>query len=159
MIILQHSILINWVTLMSNKINKYLIFGGTFSILAALLHIAIITGGPDWYRFWGAGEEMATLAEDGSWIPAILIFFIFLVLSVWGLYAFSGAGLIRRLPFLRTVLVLISFVYTIRGLLMVAFIFQPNQMTSFLLWTSIVSLIVGLAHSLGAKQVWSEISK
>jgi hypothetical protein len=110
--------------------NKYLLLGGTFSILAALLHIAIIMGGPDWYRFWGAGEKMAVMAENGSWLPAILTFIIFLILFLWGLYAFSGAGLIKRLPFLKTALVLISLIYLIRGLSLVILLLSPSHVPS-----------------------------
>ena len=28
-------------------------------LIAALLHVACIVGGPAWYRFFGAGERMA----------------------------------------------------------------------------------------------------
>jgi hypothetical protein len=139
--------------------NEYLILGGTFSILAALLHIAIIIGGPDWYRFWGAGERMVVMAENGSWLPAILTFIIFLILFLWGLYAFSGAGLIKRLPFLKTALVLISLIYLIRGLSLVILLLSPSHVTSFLFWTSLVSFIVGVTYSFGTKQVWASISK
>lgn len=134
--------------------NRYLLSGGTFSILVALLHIAIIIGGPDWYRFWGAGERMATLEENGFMLPDILTFFIALIFFIWGLYAYSGAGLIRRLPLLKTALVLISSIYTIRGLLLVTFILSPEHLTVFMLMTSIVSFIAGLIHFIGTKQVW-----
>ena len=46
--------------------NPWLVTGGILSALAALLHLAVIAGGPDWYRFVGAGEEMARMAEQGS---------------------------------------------------------------------------------------------
>jgi len=38
------------------NVNISLILGGVLSILVALLHIAIIIGGPAWYLFFGAGE-------------------------------------------------------------------------------------------------------
>ncbi len=38
----------------------------SLSFIAAALHVAIIFGGGDWYRFFGAGEAMASLAESGS---------------------------------------------------------------------------------------------
>ncbi len=139
--------------------NKYLLSGGTFSVLVALLHVAIIIGGPDWYRFWGAGEQMATLEENGSLLPDLLTFFITVIFLIWGLYAYSGAGLIRRQPLLKTALILISSIYTIRGLLLVIYIFRQEYATSFMLLTSIVSLIVGLIHFMGTKQVWATISK
>ena len=43
----------------------FLILAGSLSGLAALLHVAAIVGGPDWYRFFGAGEGMAGAAERG----------------------------------------------------------------------------------------------
>jgi len=134
--------------------NKYLLSGGTFSILVALLHVAIILGGPDWYRFWGAGEQMATLEENGSLLPDLLTFFIAIIFFIWGLYAYSGAGLIRRLPLLKTALVVISSIYTICGLLLFIDIFSPQHLTVFMLITSIVSFIAGLAHFIGTKQIW-----
>jgi hypothetical protein len=139
--------------------NKYLLSGGTFSILVALLHIAIIIGGPDWYRFWGAGEQMATLEENGSLLPDLLTFFIIVIFLIWGLYAYSGAGLIRRLPLLKTALMVISSIYTIRGLLLVNDILGPEHLTSFILWTSMVSLMAGLIHFIGIKQIWANFSK
>jgi hypothetical protein len=106
--------------------NRFLLSGGTFSILVALLHVAIILGGPDWYRFWGAGEQMAKLEENGSLLPDIVTFFLVVIFLIWGLYAYSGAGLVKRLPLLKR-LVVISSIYTIRGLLLVTFIFRPNN--------------------------------
>ena len=86
--------------------NKILLFGGVLSGIGALLHIAIIIGGPQWYRFFGAGEEIASMAEQGSWYPAVLTFGIAVVLFIWAFYAFSGAGLIRRFPLLKVGLML-----------------------------------------------------
>jgi hypothetical protein len=40
-------------------LNRPLLWGGALSLVAALLHIAIIVGGPAWYRFFGAGEALA----------------------------------------------------------------------------------------------------
>ncbi len=140
--------------------NKALVFGGVLSILAALLHIATIIGGPDWYRFFGAGEKLAVLAEEGSWIPGLVTFCIFSVLFIWGLYAFSGAGIIKRLPFLKIALVAISIVYSVRGIMHLPALFiNPDKITNLLIWSSLVSLIIGLAYATGTKQVWSNISK
>ena len=137
-----------------------MVFGGILSILAALLHIATIIGGPDWYRILGAGEKMATMAENGSWIPGIVTFGIFAVLFIWGLYAFSGAGLLRRLPFLKLALVVISAIYSVRGLMLFPLlIINPNIVNNLTIWSSMICLIIGLAHIVGTRQVWSKISK
>ena len=133
------------------KINNIpLMIGGTLSVLASLLHIGIIIGGADWYRFFGAGETLARLVEDDSILPTIVTTGIATVLFIWGLYAYSGAGLIRPLPFLNTVLVSVSAIYLIRGLaLLPAMVFMGTLVDPFLIWSSIVSAILGLSYALG----------
>ena len=84
-----------------SKPNPWLLAGGWLSLAAALLHLAVIVGGPDWYRFFGAGEAMARAAERGSWMPALVTLGIAGLLSVWAAYAFAAAGMIRRLPLIK----------------------------------------------------------
>jgi len=138
--------------------NKPLIIGGVASTLAALLHIAIIIGGPDWYRFFGAGEDMAHMAERGSWVPAAVTLFMMLVLFTWGLYAFSGAGLIRRLPLLKTALVIISTIYLFRGLLPITvYIIDPARINQLHISSSLVCLLIGGVYAVGTKQIWRNV--
>ena len=140
------------------KTNKMLILGGVFSFIASILHIAIIIGGSTWYRFFGAGEEMAAMAEQGSWIPGIVTFGIAIVLFIWGLYAFSGARALKHLPFLKSILVIVSGIYLIRGLgLIPAFVIIPELVDGLLVWSSLVSLMIGLAYAVGTKQEWSNL--
>ncbi len=138
--------------------NKYMVLGGICSIFVALLHIAIIIGGPEWYRFFGAGETLAKLAEQGSWIPVLVTFGIIGILFIWGLYAFSGAGLIKKLPLLKLALVSISIIYIVRGVaLFPVLIIEQEAVDSLLIWSSLASLIIGVAYAIGTKQVWSSI--
>ncbi len=138
--------------------NIALISGGAFSFLAALLHIAVIIGGPAWYRMFGAGEEMAMLAEQGSWIPGAITFLISLLFFGWGLYALSGAFIIKRLPFLKSVLVFISSIYLLRGIaIFPVIIFELEPIDALLVWSSLVSFIVGLSYAIGTRQQWSKI--
>jgi hypothetical protein len=135
--------------------NRWLIAGGLLSAAAAFLHIAIIFGGPDWYRFFGAGEGMALAAERGSSAPAFYACAIAATLLAWALYAFSGAGLIRRLPLLRTALVLISAIYLVRGLILVPMlILAPGLAGGFAIWSSLVVLVYGLAYAIGTWAAW-----
>lgn len=137
--------------------NRYLIAGGILSLMASVLHLVCIVGGPDWYRFLGAGEEMAQMAERGEIYPAVLTFLIAAVLFVWALYAFSGAGLIRKLPFLKTGLTIISAIYLLRGLALVpGYIFVPDLVTPFLVWSSLISGVYGICYAVGTMQVWRD---
>ena len=138
--------------------NKWLILGGSLSGLAAVLHLAVIAGGPSWYRFFGAGEAMARAAERGSSTPALVTLGIAAILTVWALYAFSGAGIIRRLPLLRTALVLISAVYLLRAFaLLPVLILRPELVDAFAIVSSLVVLAYGLAYTIGTWTRWSAL--
>jgi len=138
----------------------WLIAAGAMSALAACLHLAIIVGGPGWYRFFGAGEGMARMAEQGLIRPTLITLGIAGVLGAWAAYAFSGAGLIRRLPLLRTALVLISAIYLLRAsVLPLMLLFQPRLVTPFVVWSSAIVLAYGLAYAIGTARGWSSLRR
>ncbi|WP_298159763.1 hypothetical protein [Brevundimonas sp.] len=139
--------------------NPFLIAGGVLSGAASLLHLAVIAGGPAWYRFFGAGEGMARMAERGSLTPTLVTLGIATVLAVWAAYAFAGAGLIPRLPLMRTALVLISAVYLLRGLVLIpALILNPGGVTPFVLWSSLIVLVYGVCYAVGTWVAWPALS-
>ena len=140
-----------------NTGNPWLVAGGWLSAAAAALHLAVIAGGPDWYRFFGAGEEMARMAESGSPVPAAITLGIAAVLAVWAAYAFAGAGLLRRLPLMRTALIAISFIYLLRGLLIVPVLLKPDA-AAFDIWSSLVVLVFGTVYALGTWRAWDRLS-
>lgn len=145
------------------KTNKSLIIGGILSINASLLHVAIIIGGTEWYRFFGAGEGMARLAERGSPYPTLVTAFIAIIFALWALYAFSGAKIVNQLPLSKTVLVVISMIYIIRGVFgipIVIYIDHPylNELEGkmmFMIFSSIVSLGCGLLYLIGTIKIRS----
>jgi hypothetical protein len=82
---------------------------------------------------------------------------IALILAIWSGYAFAGAGLIRRLPLMRTALVAISAIYLARGLLIVPVLFQPNP-AAFDIWSSLIVLGYGVVYALGTARAWPALS-
>jgi hypothetical protein len=135
-----------------------LVLAGAGSLAASILHLACIAGGPDWYRFFGAGERMARMAARGHWYPTVVILGIAAVLGAWALYAWSGAGLIPRLPLLRAGLCAITGVYLLRALAFVPLQpFFPGNSAAFWYWSSGVCLALGLLHALGLRQAWSRL--
>ena len=113
--------------------NLWLVAGGVLSAGASILHVAIIVGGPDWYRFFGAGERMARMAEQGRLEPALTALAIAGLLAVWAAYAFAGAGLLPRLPFMRISLVGISVIYLARGLVIFPMLaIMPESINAFI---------------------------
>lgn len=140
------------------RARMWLLLAGVATGAASLLHVAIIVGGPAWYRFFGAGERMARMAERGAPSAAALTAAIALVLAVWALYALSGAGVIGRLPLLRPVLAIVATVFLARGLLgipLVAFVDHPyaNELKArmtFMAVTSAVCIALGVCYAVGA---------
>ena len=141
--------------------NPLLISGAVLSAVAALLHVGCIVFGASWYRFFGAGEQMAQLAAAGNWRPTLITSGIVLVLAIWSLYALSGAGLIPKLPFVRLVLCVIASIYLLRGVAGFAFAsFAPGSHgLAFWWWSSAICLTIGGVHSVGIWQAWSQLSR
>ena len=143
----------------ANPGSTWLIVGGWLSVLAALLHIACIFGGPDWYRFFGAGEGMARAAARGDLRPTLITLAIATVLLVWAAYAFSGAGSLPRLPLLRTGLILITTIYLLRALLFVTLHFwRPQHSDSFAIWSSLIVLAYGAVYAVGIFKAWPHLA-
>lgn len=138
-----------------------LTLGALLSLIAALLHLACIVGGPDWYRFFGAGEGVAQAAERGEAMPAIMTAGIAAVLAIWAAYALSGAGRIVRLPLLRTGLVIISAIYLLRGAMVLtpSLWNRPDLSSAFMLWSSLIVLGYGLVYAVGTWRAWPRLSK
>jgi hypothetical protein len=124
------------------------------------MHLAVIVGGPDWYRFFGAGEEMARMAERGSPLPALITLGIAALLATCAAYALSAAGQIRRLPLIRTALVAISAVYLLRGLVLFpALALNPAKVDAFMLWSSLIVLAYGVVHAVGTYRAWPALAR
>ena len=136
-----------------------LIAAAWMSVAASLLHIIVIAGGADWYRFFGAGEQLASAAERGSIIPTIMTLGIATVLAVWAAFAFSAAGLLRRLPLSRTALTAITIVLLARGVLGFTPVFLPIPSLAFLIWSSVICLVMGACFAFGTWRAWPYLSQ
>ena len=144
---------------MKGRPEPWLVAAGQLSAGAAIRHLAVIAGGPDWYRFFGAGEGMARMAERGSLQPPLVTLGIAAVLALWSAYAFAGAGLIRRLPLMRTALVAIAAIYLLRGLaLLPAVAVNGTAVDAFTLWSSLIVLVYGLTYAVGTYRVWTALA-
>jgi hypothetical protein len=138
--------------------NVPLVIGAALSAIAALLHVCIIFGGPAWYRFFGAGERMASGAAAGHLYPPVVTLLIACVLGLWAAYALSGAGVLQPLPLLSWALPAITAVYLVRGLAALAmFVFDRRRLDAFWVWSSLICLVYGVVHLVGLVQVWSAL--
>ena len=143
---------------MPAEANVWLLSGAALNVAVALLHVGCIVFGASWYRFFGAGERMARMAESGDWRAASITSAIVLALATWALYAFSGAGMAGPLPLRRAVLCAIAAIYVVRALggFAVAFAGRaPNP--RFWWWSSLICLVFGIIHLVGVTRGWAQL--
>ena len=140
-----------------------LILAGILSAIASVTHVGIVLGGPSWYRFFGAGERMARLANQQSIVPIAITLAIALLLGIWALYAWSGAGVVPKLPLLKPALVLITSLYLLRGIvgLIAPYVSEhPGVLANtkrFWFWSSAICLSIGLVHLMGLTSGWDSL--
>ena len=150
---------------LSRLATTYLFLTGLAAAAGALLHVAIAIGGPDWYAFFGAPQALVDMARAGNLRAPISCIVIATFLAVLAAYAFSGAGAMRRLPFLRLGLAAIAGVLILRGVLFVPLIlWRPGTLDricdcrsvdAFIVVTSLLCLAMGIGYALGAIGVTS----
>ena len=139
--------------------NTWLVAAGGLSVVAALLHLGCIVGGGPWYRALGAGEPMARASERGAMMPHVMALIIAVVLLGWAAYAFSAAGLVMRLPLMRTALVAISVLLLVRGLAVPAMqLWRPDLSLTFIYTTAAICTVFGLIFAIGTWRVWPALS-
>lgn len=99
------------------------------------------------------------MAERGSPRPALITLAIVALLAASSAYALSGAGRIRRLPLLRTGLVVITAVYLLRGLVLVPILAMNGwRADSFTWWSSLIVLTYGIVHAAGTIRAWPALA-
>ena len=141
---------------------RLLKLAGVLSSLVAALHVFIIFRGGPAYRYFGAGERMARLAEQGSIRPALVTACLVLIFAAWAAYAFSGSGMLPRAPFLRTGLILIGLVYVIRGVLLgpqLLWWFEGfrSAVPARQLVFSLAALATGVVYLEGTRLAWARL--
>lgn len=122
---------------------RLLVAAGLGVSAEVVLYIVMLLGGADWIVFIGSpGSVVGALAMAS-------------VLTICAFYAFSGAGLIGRLPLLRGVIGGIGAIFTARGLIVVPSLYagqvEWNSAISVItLASSLFSLLLGVAYAVGA---------
>jgi hypothetical protein len=142
------------------KYTKQLLMVACILSFAVAIFQAVISFSPSWSEYFGAPEELIANASllIVAGIGASLVFFIF------GVFALSGAGLIRQLPFLKLGLLGIGVIYTIRGLVFLPILLKtvenpqlPSSVPPTGLESSLVSLFIGIVYLSGTLSGWKSI--
>ena len=142
------------------KHNTFLLIAGLLSLGVAVFQAAI-SFVPEWSAYFGAGN--ALVSNPTLLLVAGLV--VTVLFAIAGLYGLSGAGVIRRLPLLRTGLIVITLVYIYRGILFIPQFLvtigalpSPEPIPLQYLLSSLVALIIGLLYLVGLIVGWKMIS-
>lgn len=132
-----------------------LIIGGSISAIAAIWHLLMIFGGPSWYAFARAPEYIVESAREGTLIAPMGAIAIAILMFICTLYSFSGAGLIRKIPLLKSALVIISLLCLARGVYISPLFFKLHILGIWQIVASSVWFFVGVCFLAGALQQFS----
>ncbi|HSB65691.1 MAG TPA: hypothetical protein VLD65_03885 [Anaerolineales bacterium] len=142
------------------NLNYLLILAGVFSFCAAIFQ-AVIAFVPEWSAAFGAGDSLVSNPP----LLLVLGLLVALLLAIFGLYGLSGAGVIRRLPGLRSGLLVIGLLYPLVG---VNFVFQVLAVLGILpsiqpvpiyqLLVSFGACLAGMAYLIGLAVGWKRLS-
>ncbi len=127
--------------------NHLLVMGGYFSLAFAIFQVSAIWWPPNVMVYFGGPVKLQTTRPI---FYAVLCIVVGLIAAVFGWYALSGAGKIRRLPLLRAALIAITAIYLLRGLQLIADIIiiqkYPGKGQVHFAVFSAIALAVGLVH-------------
>jgi hypothetical protein len=134
------------------KLNKFLLAGGIISVLISIFH-AILALKPQLYQFVAPDQNspLSQMAEQGSTITTIASLALVALFAAWAVVAFSGAGLIHRLPLLNPGLLIIAAIYLLRGLFLpseISMVQNQGYPFRFVLFSAL-SLFTGLLYLVG----------
>lgn len=128
----------------------------TFAIAA--LHLVCAIVGPPAYRYFGAGEAMASKAAAGSPIPALITLPLTGMFAASAFYALSLGGRLQPLPASRWIVLGVGIVFALRGLQVfpesLRNLRAPGSVPVRFLVFSVVALLVGALYLVGVVCRW-----
>lgn len=138
---------------------RILLFVGSLTIIIALFHGAMGFS-PTVSLYFGAPEALV----QNNYLLIISCILIAIIIAVFGLYAISGAGYIRPLPWIKQVLTAISFLFILRGILFIpelmivlGFLDVSFPVAPRYVVFSLGILLIGLIYLLGTIGGWRSI--
>lgn len=140
--------------------DTFLALAGWWNLAFAALHVVIIAMGGSGYRYFGAGEQMASAAEANDPKAAMITAGLALMFALFGLCLLSAAGSIRTFPGVRWAALAIGILYMLRGILVapqaVWAWHHPQQVPLRFVLFSALALTIGIATVYGAMRRWRE---
>jgi len=133
-----------------NLKSQFLLSGGIIAGLAAVWHLLCIIGGPAWFIFARAPSVIIVSAQQGTLLAPIGTIIVAVLMFTCTIYAFSGAGVIRKIPLLKSALVTITILCLLRAVVVIPSLLYSSFADTWQVIASSVWLFVGICFLLGS---------
>lgn len=122
---------------------------GVIAMFAAIWHLLCIVGGPSWYIFARAPEPIIKSAINSTWLAPLGASLIAILMVICSFYAFSAAGIWRKLPLLNAALLTVGSICTLRGIIAIPLLVSSKGIDIWQVIASSVWFYTGLCFIYG----------
>lgn len=138
---------------------SFLVAAG-IAIFGAIIHFVAPLMGPEWYAYLQAPPQIVESAKQGTWLAPVSGLAIGGAMLLAGLYALSGARLMKYLPLTKPALIVLALLCVLRGLLIIpAMIKVPELIEAFDIVASVIWFLAGLGYTYGLIRTWPALGR
>lgn len=135
--------------------SKLLISAGVIASASAIWHLLCIVGGPSWFAFARAPQQIIESAQQGTMLAPIGTIVVAILMFACTVFAFSAVGLIRKVPLLKSALITISLLCILRALIAIPTLYNSIGLDIWQIVASTVWLYVGICFLAGSIEQYS----
>ena len=132
--------------------SKLLLSAGVIASLSAVWHLLCIWGGPSWFAFARAPQQIIESAQQGTLLAPVGTIVVAGLMFSCAVFSLSGVGLIRKIPFTKSALITIAVLCTLRGLIAIPTFYSDAGFDIWQIIASSVWLCVGICFFLGSAE-------
>jgi len=130
--------------------SKFLISAGVIASASAIWHLLCILGGPSWFAFARAPQQIIESAQQGTSLAPLGTIVVAGLMFACSIFAFSATGIIRKVPLIKSALITIAILCTLRGLIAIPVLIQATGIDTWEVIASTVWFYVGVCFTLGS---------
>ena len=137
--------------------SKLLISAGVIASASAIWHLLCILGGPSWFVFARAPQQIIDSAVQGTLLAPIGTVIVASLMFACTVFAFSAVGLIRKVPLLKSALITIAVLCTLRGLIAIPTFVTSSGLDIWQIVASTVWFYVGICFIAGSIEQYKRL--
>jgi hypothetical protein len=135
--------------------SKLLISAGVIASVSAFWHLLCIFGGPSWFVFARAPQQIIDSAQQGTLLAPIGTIVVAGLMFACSIFAFSAVGLIRRVPHTKLALIVIAILCILRGLIAIPTFTHAAGIDLWQIIASTLWFYVGICFFVGSVDQYS----